>query len=199
MTAGGEGTSRSRSQVRGRPGLASSSRRISANSSSSSPRKSSATTTDSIRRLRVRGHMRRTAHQSIVAPQEGAAAFTKRAGAPTTVAPSGTSSTTTALAPTTAPAPMCTARSPSAPRADAHARPHSRALGVAGAQADRHPGRTTVPGWISTHVDHELAVRDVDARMHHDRVADGHLGRTPSRAGARCGQDRDPERPGGVP
>ena len=99
-----------------------------------------------------------------------------RAGAPTTVAPGGTSSTTTALAPIRAPAPTVTGPDQLGAGADAGVLTDRRPGDVAGAQPDRHERRDHDPGVdLDQAVDDHLTVDDVHARMHHDRIADRDL------------------------
>ena len=97
-------------------------------------------------------------------------------GTPTTVVSSGTSSTTTALAPTEAPAPTVTAPITLAPGARSGARTDCRALEAARAQPDRHPGSDRdLRVYLDDAVDHHLAVDHVDTRMHQHRIADRQL------------------------
>ena len=118
-----------------------------------------------------------------------------RAGAPTTVAPGGTSSTTTAFAPICAPAPIRTGPITLAPGPDADVALDRRALHVARAQPDRDPGADH-GARVDLHeaVGHDLAVHDVDARVHNHRVADRDLRQRHRQPVRQTRQDRHPQR-----
>src|SRR5205807_401335 len=64
------------------------------------------------------------------------------------------------------------------PRADLDPSTDRRSAEVAGAQADRDPGKDHDPAMdLDESVDHDLTVREVDAGPHENRVSDTHLGR----------------------
>ena len=173
-----------------RPGSARSSRSISARSSSSLPEKRigsgrSARAVPPFDRLR-RKIIAAGTYQGVRSARSVSAAATGRAGAPTTVAPAGTSSTTTALAPIFAPAPIRTRRSPSRRCRCSTPRLDRRAADVAGSQADRHEGPDHGAGMdLDQAVDDDLAVQEVDAR---DGRRPGRRSRPARSASPACGR-----------